>query len=205
MRTRVASVLVLVLVGVRVASAQTFALDRPPSNESLFAKLRFDLPVEPVPVVQTAPPRQMAFEYSYAYRTRAKIHRYASFATLPLFALEGVVGQSLYNNPTDGKKSAHLAIATTMGALFAVNSVTGVWNMVEARKDPNGRKRRLLHGILMLAADAGFLATAMTGPENEADEGGGQSEGGSRSRHRAIAFTSIGMATASYLIMLFGR
>ena len=129
MRARVvsASVLVLAVVGVHVASAQTFALDCPPPNESPFTKLRFDLPVEPVPVVQTQTPapRQMAFEYSDAYRTRAKIHKYASVATLPLFALEGVVGQSLYNNPTDGKKSAHLAIATTMGALFAVNSVTG--------------------------------------------------------------------------------
>jgi len=143
-----------------------------------------------------APPPQMAFEYSDAYRLRAKIHKIGSFATLPLFAAEGVVGQSLYNDPTQGKKDAHLAIAAGIGTLFAVNTVTGVWNLVEARKDPNKRGRRMAHGILMLASDAGFLATAAMGPGDEGE--------GSRSAHRAMAFTSISLATAGYLVMLFG-
>jgi len=51
----------------------------------------------------------------------------------------------------------------------------------------------------MLSADAGFLATAALGPESEH----GEIEG-SRSTHRAVAFTSIGLASAGYLIMLFG-
>jgi len=37
-----------------------------------------------------------AVEHSDAYQTRAKIHKYASFATLPLFAAEVALGQSLY-------------------------------------------------------------------------------------------------------------
>jgi hypothetical protein len=53
----------------------------------------------------------------------------------------------------------------------------------------------------MLGADAGFFATALTGPGGH--ERFGEDEG-SRSFHRAIAFTSIGMATAGYLIMLIG-
>ncbi|MEQ1731563.1 MAG: hypothetical protein ABL982_24595, partial [Vicinamibacterales bacterium] len=128
---------------------------------------------------QDSAPPPPAAEYSDAYRLRGKIHRIASFATLPLFATEGYLGQSLYNEPSSTKKSAHLAVASAMGGLFAVNSVTGVWNLLEARKDPNGRKRRLVHGILMLAADGGFLATAMLGPESEH----GLVEG-SRSAHR---------------------
>src|SRR6185436_7237120 len=84
----------------------------------------------------SAPPPR-AFEYSDGYKTRAKVHKIASLATLPLFATEGFLGQSLYNNPTSGKKSAHLAVATGIGALFGVNSVTGVWNLVEGRHDPN--------------------------------------------------------------------
>lgn len=150
------------------------------------------------PASQTATPAR-AVEYSDAYRLRAKIHRVASFATLPLFATEGVVGQSLYNDPTGGKKTAHLAVASGIGALFAVNTVTGVWNLMEGRHDPNASRRRWLHGLLMLGADAGFLATAMTAPENEHG-----SVDGSRATHRAIAFTSIGAASAGYLIMLFG-
>jgi hypothetical protein len=158
---------------------------------------------EPPELSQVAPgsqagaaPPQVAFEYSDGYRLRAKIHKVASFATLPLFATEGVLGQSLYANPTDAKKDAHLAVAAGLGALFGVNTATGVWNLVEARKDPTHRGRRLAHGLLMLGADAGFVATAALGPDDD--------DAGSRGTHRAVAFTSIGMATAGYLIMLFG-
>lgn len=146
--------------------------------------------------VGAAPP-QVAVEYSDGYRLRAKIHKAASFATLPLFATEGVLGQSLYSDPSSAKKDAHLAVAAGLGALFGVNTITGVWNLVEARKDPVHRSRRLAHGLLMLGADAGFLATAALGPDDD-------DEGGTRSAHRAMAFTSIGMATAGYVIMLFG-
>lgn len=152
----------------------------------------------------SAPPPRVQ-EYSDAYRMRAKIHKYASIATLPLFATEGFLGESLYNNPTEAKKSAHLAVAGGIGALFAVNTVTGVWNLLEGRNDPNHRGRRWAHGLLMLSADAGFLATAALGPDDESEgrfrfEG----DGNSRSTHRAVAFTSIGVATAGYLVMLFG-
>jgi hypothetical protein len=140
--------------------------------------------------------RVVPFEYSDGYRTRARIHRIASFATLPLFATEAVIGQSLYHNPTSGKRDAHLAVAGAIGALFAVNTVTGVWNLIEARKDPEHRGRRLAHGLLMLASDAGFLATAALAPDDDGD--------GSRGAHRAMAFTAISLATAGYLIMLFG-
>jgi len=146
----------------------------------------------------TAPPPR-AFEYSDGYRMRAKIHKISSFATLPLFATEAVLGQSLYSDTSSGKKDAHLVIGGAIGALFGVNTVTGVWNLLEARKDPNHRGRRLAHGLMMLGADAGFLATAALGPGSE----GGVRED-SASTHRAVAFTSIGLATASYLIMLFG-
>ena len=148
-----------------------------------------------------AAPPQVAFEYSDAYRLRAKVHKVASLATLPLFVTEGVLGQSLYSDPSSGKKDAHLAVAAGIGTLFAVNTITGTWNLIEARKDPNHRRRRLAHGLLMLGSDAGFLATAALGPEGDDDGTGG---GGTRRAHRAMAFTSIGMATAGYLIMLFG-
>jgi hypothetical protein len=154
-----------------------------------------ELPQASEPQAGAAPP-QVALEYSDGYRLRAKIHKVASFATLPLFATEGVLGQSLYSDPSSAKKDAHLAVAAGLGALFSVNTVTGVWNLVEARKDPVHRSRRLAHGLLMLGADAGFLATAALGPDDD--------EGGTRSAHRAMAFTSIGMATAGYVIMLFG-
>jgi len=153
----------------------------------------------------SAPPAAV-IEYSDAYRTRAKVHKIASFATLPLFAAEGIVGEKLYNarinfQDTSTLKSAHLAIAGGIGGLFGVNTVTGVWNLIESRNDPNHRTIKWVHGLLMLGADGGFLATAASGPGRERFF---DVNSNGPSTHRAIAFTSIGAATASYLIMLFG-
>jgi hypothetical protein len=142
-------------------------------------------------------PRPMAFEYSDGYRTRLKVHKYASFATLPLFVAQYAVGQKLYDgNASDGTRSAHGALAASTAVLFGVNTVTGVWNLTEGRKDPNHRTKRMIHGFLMLAADAGFVATGMLAPD---DEGEG---GGDRSTHRTVALTSMGIATVAYLMML---
>ena len=139
---------------------------------------------------------------------RARIHRIASYATLPLFGAEALVGQSLYNSSSSGKKQAHLVLGGAIGTLFGINTVTGVWNLIEARKDPSGRKMRLVHGLLMLAADGGFFATALLGPGGSEGQRGGlytvSDGGGSKSTHRAVAFTSIGAASVGYLIMLFG-
>lgn len=158
-----------------------------------------------------SPAPRPAFEYSEGYKARAKIHRYASFASLPLFATEALLGESVYNNSSEGNRGAHVAIGTAIGALFAVNTVTGAWNLWEARKDPHGRTRRVLHGLLMMAADAGFVATAALAPggeggergrEREDDEGFGSS--GRRGAHRAVALASLGIATAGYLTMIIG-
>lgn len=146
-------------------------------------------------------PRPMAFEYSDGYRTRLKIHKYASFATLPLFVAQFAVGQKLYDgNASDGTRSAHTALAVSTAALFGVNSVTGVWNLYEGRKDPNKSTKRKIHGILMLVADAGFVATGALAPDDDEGEGGGD-----RSTHRTVALASMGVATVAYLIMLLGN
>ena len=152
--------------------------------------------------------RPRAFEYSDGYRTRLKIHKWASFATLPLFAAEVVVGQKLYNGTgTQSTRSLHGDIAAGIGVLFVANSVTGVWNMVEARKDPNHQKKTTVHGILMLVADAGFVATGVLTPHHQRLSSTGFYQGGSsgtsQSTHRAVALASMGVATVSYLMMLF--
>jgi hypothetical protein len=157
-------------------------------------------------VQSTPPPRPMAFEYSDGYRTRLKIHRYASFATIPLFVAQYAVGQKLYDgNGSDGTRSLHGGLAATTAVLFGVNTVTGVWNLREGRKDPNHRTKRMVHGILMLVADAGFVATGLMTPESEGGEFEFEGGGTSRSTHRTVALTSMGIATVGYLIMLFGQ
>lgn len=153
---------------------------------------------------QSPAPRQLAFEYSEGYKTRAKIHRYASFATLPLFATEYWLGQSTYNNLSDGKKNAHVAVGTAIVGLYAAQAVTGVWNLVEARKDPHGRGKRMAHSILMLASGAGFAITPMLAPGEHEGFRSLSSFNDQRQLHRTMALTSIGIGTAGYLIMLFG-
>jgi len=153
---------------------------------------------------QAAPVRRpVPVEYSDAYKTRAKIHKIASFATLPLFVANYVVGQDLYNHPgeSDSKKGLHGGLAATTGVLFGINTVTGAWNLWEGRKDTNHRKLRMTHGILMMAADVGFLATGLLVPDSEGPYTDYTSR---RSTHRTVALTSMGIATVGYLIMLFG-
>ncbi|MEP7118023.1 MAG: hypothetical protein ABI880_10595 [Acidobacteriota bacterium] len=156
------------------------------------------VPLEAVQDAQAPVRRPVAFTYSEGYELRAKIHKYASFLTLPIFGAQALLGLKLDQGSTsEPVRATHAAIATTMVGLFGVNSVTGVWNLWEGRANPSGRGRRLLHGVLMLASDAGFVATGLLAPTNDG--------GGNRGAHKAVAFTSIGTATLGYLIMLFGQ
>jgi len=164
----------------------------------------FPLPGSPAALAQTTPARPKAVSYSDAYLVRRKIHMYASFATVPLFVAETVVGQELYNgNGSESLRGTHSGLAAGIAVLFAANTVTGVWNLVEASKDPNGRTKRLVHGILMLIADAGFVATGALAPGEE--EGYGTPSGSGRSTHRTVALVSMGIATAGYLYMLIAK
>ncbi|MEO5590422.1 MAG: hypothetical protein ABIS03_12605, partial [Gemmatimonadaceae bacterium] len=72
-------------------------------------------------------PRVRSVEYSDAYATRLKIHRLGSYAMLPLFATEYYLGEKIIegrNSPAE--RNLHVVVAGGIGALFAVNTVTGV-------------------------------------------------------------------------------
>ena len=147
-----------------------------------------------------------AIQHSDAYQTRAKIHKYASFATLPLFAAEVALGQSLYNGTanTGGKRTAHSVVGGGIIGLVGVNTVTGAWNLFgEGRRDKEGRTLRLVHGLLMMASDAGFLATWASGPKSTGR--GATTFDTDRVRHRNMAIASVSVGTAGYLLMLFGN
>lgn len=149
---------------------------------------------------QGSPPPK-AYVYSDAYMFRRKVHKYASLATVPLFVAQAIIGQKLYNGTGSSTlRSAHGVLAGATGVLFGLNTVTGAWNLWEGRKDPNGRTKRLVHSVLMLAADAAFLATAGTAPESEHGEGGGN-----RSLHRSVAIVGFSSASVGYALMLLGR
>jgi hypothetical protein len=164
-------------------------------------------PAMPLSAESEQPLHAAAVAHSDAYRTRAKIHKYTSFATLPLFATELALGQSLYNTPANagGKRAAHAAVGAGIIGLCGVGTVTGAWNLFgEGRRDKDGHTLRLVHGLLMMAADAGFLATWAAGPNSNSQHEAPTFES-DKATHRNLAIASISVGTAGYLLMLFGN
>jgi hypothetical protein len=178
------------------------------SGEAVHAvpALSFTFDSAPFHQADPQPLHAAAVEHSDAYLKRKKIHKVASFATLPLFATELALGQSIYANPsTGGKRAAHIFVGTGIIGLFGVNTVTGAWNMFgEDRDESGGRMLRLVHGLLMMASDAGFVATSMTGP-NSGSQRQALTYESRATMHRNLAIASISVGTAGYLIMLFGN
>jgi hypothetical protein len=143
-------------------------------------------------------PRPVAVEYSDWYYRRLQIHRWGSYLELPIFAAEYVLGQKLIDNPTDGVRTAHQFVAGALGTLFVVNTVTGVWNLKEGWSGIDQKGLIATHSVLMLAADAGFVATgvlAAKAHDSVAD----------RNRHRNVAIASMSVATVSTAVMWLMR
>lgn len=134
-------------------------------------------------------------QYSDWYYRRLDVHRFGSYAMLPLFVAQFVAGTQLAKDEeSDWAEDAHPMLAAGVGVLFASNTITGVWNLWEGRADPRDRKRRFAHATLMMLADAGFLATAMLGDELE--------DGANPGTHRAVAISSMAVATIGWSLML---
>ena len=139
-------------------------------------------------------------EYSEGYGQRLTIHRWGSYVMLPLFVAQYALGDRLLQQKEDvfagrrggppdaGLRRTHAIVAGGVGLLFVTNTVTGVWNMVEARHDPEGRTLRTIHGLTMLAADAGFVATGVMGSSSV------DGTPADARAHRDVALASAGVA-----------
>lgn len=139
--------------------------------------------------------RPRAIEYSDWYARRLMIHKIGSYTELPLFASEWYLGNKLLDgNGTDTQKNLHQVAAGGLGALFTVNTVTGLWNLYDSRKDPSGRSRRIIHSVLMLASDAGFAATGLVA-------GDARENADRRNLHKNLALTSMGLSTAGTVMI----
>lgn len=153
----------------------------------------------------TTPRRKKSVEVSDAYEIRLRIHRYASYTMLPLFAVQSVAGNQLFQADKSGAErpgwaqNVHSAGAAGLGALFTLNTVTGLWNLWESRDNEVGRTKRLLHSALLLASDAGF---AWSGIKLASDA---RHDSDARNQHRNVAYYSMGAAAVGYGIMYFGN
>ena len=145
----------------------------------------------------TPRPRVKAIEVSDWYGRRLTLHRRLSYATIPVFAFQWAAGSQIWEKgpaAPDWARKGHQIGAGTLAGIFTVNTVTGVWNLWESRSAP-GRRRRALHGVAMLVADAGFTwAGARLSDEAETDPD-------ARKLHRTVALSSIGITAISGIAM----
>lgn len=143
-----------------------------------------------------------AIEYSDFYNKRLTFHRYLSFTMLPLFAGSFLTGDQIIRKADLAPKWArdwHAPFATATATVFTLNTITGLWNLWDSRKDPAGRTRRIVHGLLFMAANAGFTYAGTT-LANQAEE-----DGGKRNLHRTVALASMGVSVGSWAMMLLTK
>src|SRR6476646_10651086 len=154
---RVVTMAILICCSSIEVWAQQAQADEVSSDQGAIAQVS---PPQPSPVPQAAP---ATTPYTHAYEVRKDIHKYASYATLPLFATEFALGESLPNEPggnSGSRRGLHAAVGTGLVGLFFVNTFTGGWNLWQSRHEKDHRTPRMIHGFLMIAANAGFVATA---------------------------------------------
>lgn len=146
-----------------------------------------------------------AVTLSDGYYTRLDIHRYASYATLPLFLVEYLAGQKLLQEGSDAPlwaDAVHKPAAYALAGVFTVNTVTGLWNLAESGGVKQGKTRRWVHAILMLAADAGFVYGASIAPSTEdIDARIAAGERGGWTPHKRVTMASMGVAVAGLAMM----
>ena len=150
--------------------------------------------------VDTPVTRPRAIEYSDWYNRRLTLHRMASYTMLPLFAAEYALGENLLNdrNPAPWMRTSHEFVAGGLGALFVMNTVTGVWNLWDSRHDRSGRTRRIIHSAVMLASDAGFTWAGVLGSR-------ARDHFADRRPHRNVAIGSIAIASLGTAMMVFSK
>jgi hypothetical protein len=142
--------------------------------------------------------RRHAVEVSEWYSRRLTVHRYVAYATVPVFALQWVAGDQLYRKSSGAPtwaKTMHRVGATSLAAMFTVNTVTGAWNWWDTRSQVPGRTFRTLHALSMIGADAAFTYAGIK-LSNDAETSSDK-----RRQHRTVALSAMGVTVVSGLAM----
>lgn len=163
-------------------------------SAQLTAATPVDTPTTP------ARPRAQAVEVSEWYARRLALHRWMSLASYPLFAFQYAAGKQKWDKGDSAPEWAHTGHrigAAAIAGVFTVNTVTGVWNLIESRNVSEGRALRYLHAASMLAADAGFFWAGAVLSEQAARSAR------KKRQHRTVALTSIGISVTSSTMMWF--
>ena len=153
--------------------------------------------------------RPRAVDLGDSYALRLRIHRYGSYAMLPLFATQYALGSRLLKQReeirdgtriegvTHSLNRAHLYTGLGIGTLFVSNTTTGLWNLYASRNVSDHRALRTAHALTMLLADAGFLVTGHMGVNAKTGTVG------YAQRHHNVAIGSMAVATVGASMMWF--
>jgi hypothetical protein len=164
---------------------------------------RLELPLSLQIEADTTPRRRRkSVEVSEWYERRLRIHRYGAYTTVPLFVFQAAAGNELYQKSggaASWARNGHRVGATALATVFTVNTVTGLWNLWDSRSVPQGRTRRAIHTVLMLASDAGFAYAGIKLSEDA------EQSADARRKHRNMAYTSMGVAVTGAGMMLLWR
>lgn len=186
---------VLVLLLALAAPADTTPLA---TRDSVVGPVMASLASGVVTPVDTVRRRRKAVEVSEWYERRLRLHRYGSYTIYPLFALQAVAGNQIFPDPLNAPswaKTSHRIGASALAGVFTLNTVTGLWNLWDSRDAPQGRARRTVHTLLMLASDAGFTyagARLSEQAETSVDK---------RREHRIWAYGSMATALTGVGVM----
>lgn len=150
----------------------------------------------------TVRPRRRSVEVSEWYERRLRIHRYGAYSMIPLFAVQAIAGNQVYQDPKtapDWAKTTHRVGAAGLATVFTLNTVTGLWNLWESRGVEQGRTRRTVHSLLMLASDAGFTYAGVKLSEDA------ETSIDKRELHRKFAYGSMATALTGAGLMTIWR
>lgn len=154
------------------------------------------VPKRQVPFCSPSVPRQPEDDGGEWYGRRLALHRYSAWAAVAAFPVEIYTGSRLLDDGADPDwvRDTHTGTVWVLGTTFTMNTVTGVWNWWDSRREPEGRRWRNAHALVMVAADAAMFATARAGQA--------AARGESRERHQTLAFTTVGLTAVGHLMML---
>lgn len=142
--------------------------------------------------------RSHSVELSDWYYRRLTLHRYISYATIPVFAAQWAAGSVIFPDPRNAPrwaKTTHDAGADLLMGMFTVNTVTGAWNWWDSRSEEKGRTLHTVHALMMLTAD-GIFSYAGSTVAKEAETSLEK-----RRLHRTLALIGTGITVGNGLMM----
>jgi len=160
----------------------------------------------PIPV-DTPTTRRRATDVDEWYARRLLVHRVTAFAVPALFAYQWWLGDKLWDQSTGEAefrawvRPAHRTNAKIIAGAFAVNAVTGAWNLWDSRHTQEGRTARWLHTAGMVGAMGGFTYAGVKLADDAKHGRTADEIGDARSNHRAVALTSMGVTLVSGVAM----